>query len=112
MSLDRIGSAASAQFMLAQIQKTEAALDASNRQVVTGKLADTYGGYGDKTAVMESARAAGARREGKTAAAKQGLARLYLQEGKLEQFLHLLGPHGHTSIKRCDHQDTTSLVTR
>src|SRR5258708_12637751 len=59
MALDRIGNAAAANFMLAQIQKTEAALDASNRQVVTGKLADTYGGYGDKTAAMEAARPAG-----------------------------------------------------
>jgi hypothetical protein len=61
MSLDRIGSAANTQFMLAQIQKAESALDASNRQVATGKLSDTYSGYGDKTAVMEATRAAGAR---------------------------------------------------
>jgi len=112
MSLDRIGTAASANFMLAQIQKTEAALDASNRQVVTGKLADTYGGYGDKTAVMESARAAGARADANTAAAKQASARLDLQDAQLGQLSTLMGQVRETLTKAAADQDATSLMTQ
>jgi flagellar hook-associated protein 3 FlgL len=112
MSVDRIGNAASANFMLSQIQKTEAALDASNRQVVTGKLADTYGGYGDKTAVMESARAAGARADANTAAAKQASARLDLQDAQLGQLSTLMGQVRESLTKAAADQDATSLMTQ
>ena len=54
MSIDRIGTASNAQLMLAQIQKAEVAVDTANRQVSTGKVADTYTGYADKTAVMDA----------------------------------------------------------
>ena len=112
MSLDRIGNAASADFMLSQIRKTEAALDASNRQVVTGKLADTYGGYGDKTAIMESARGAGARADANIAAAKQASARLDLQDAQLGQLSTLMGQVRETLTKAAADQDATSLMTQ
>ena len=112
MALDRIGSAANTQFMLAQIQKAEAALDASNRQVATGKLADTYSGYGDKTAVMEAARAAGARADAHVAAAEQASARLDLQDAQLEQLSTLVGQVRQTITKAAADQDATSLMTQ
>ena len=112
MSLERIGNATSAQFMLAQIQKTEAALDASNRQVVTGKLADTYTGYGDKTAAMESARAAGARADANISAAQQASARLDLQDAQLGQLSTLVGQVRQTLTKAAADQDATSLMTQ
>src|SRR5437588_1175256 len=112
MALDRIGSAANTQFMLAQIQKAEVALDASNRQVATGKLADTYSGYGDKTAVMEAARAAGARADAHVAAAEQASARLDLQDAQLEQLSTLVGQVRQTITKAAADQDATSLMTQ
>ena len=56
MTIDRIGSYAHAQLMFGYIMKAENALDISNRQVATGKIADNYAGYRDKTAIMEAAR--------------------------------------------------------
>jgi flagellar hook-associated protein 3 FlgL len=112
MSLERIGNAASAQFMLAQIQKTEAALDASNRQVVTGKLSDTYTGYGNKTAVMESARSAGARADANISAAQQASSRLDLQDAQLGQLSTLVGQVRETLTKAAADQDATSLMTQ
>src|SRR6266566_4125264 len=112
MSLDRIGSGANTQFMLAQIQKAEAALDASNRQVATGKLADTYSGYGDKTAVMEAARAAGAHAEAHVAAAQQASARLDLQDAQMSQLSTLMGQVRQTITKAAADQDATSLMTQ
>ena len=61
MSVDRIGTFANAQLLLSQIQKSEAAVDLANRQVVSGKVATTYSGYGNKTAILEAARSAAGR---------------------------------------------------
>ena len=112
MSLDRIGSGANTQFMLAQIQKAEGALDASNRQVATGKLSDTYSGYGDKTAVMEAARAAAARTDAHVAAALQASSRLDLQDAQLAQLSTLVGQVRETITKAAADQDATSLMTQ
>src|SRR5262245_6172075 len=85
MTIDRIGSYANTLLMLAHVTKAENALDISNRQVATGKLADNYAGYGDKTAIMEGARSASARADANAAAAVQAAARLDLQDTQLSQ---------------------------
>jgi len=110
MSLDRIGSGANTQFMLAQIQKAENALDLSNRQVATGKLADTYAGYGDRTAVMEAARSAAARADANSAAAQQASMRLDVQDAQLTQLSDLAGQIRQALTKAAADQDATSLM--
>src|SRR5258705_5584697 len=110
MSIDRIGSFANTQFMLAQIQKAENAVDTSNRQVSTGKLSDTYTGYGDKTAVMEAARPAAGRADANTAAAKQAAMRLDVQDAQLTQFSDLAGQIRQALTKAAADQDAGSLM--
>ena len=110
MSIDRIGTAANAQFMLAQIQKAEFALDTANRQVATGKVADTYSGYGDKTAVMEAARSTAAKIDANVATAKQAAARLDLQDTQLSQLGSLADQVRQTLTKAAADQDATSLM--
>jgi len=110
MSIDRIGSFANTQLMLAQIQKAENALDTSNRQVATGKLSDNYAGYGDKTAVMEAARSAAARADANVAAAQQASARLDIQDAQLTQLSDLTGQIRHALTKAAADQDGTSLI--
>lgn len=110
MSLDRIGSAANTQVMLAQIQKAELALDLSNRQVATGKVATTYAGYGDKTAIMESARSAAARADANVETAKQAVARLDLQDAQLTQMTELMSDVRQAITKAAADQDATSLM--
>src|ERR1700675_4277499 len=109
MSVDAIGTAATAQFMLAQIQKAELALDTSNRQVATGKVSDTYTGYGDKTAMMEAARSVGARADANAAAAQQASAHLDLQDPQLSQFSQLGNNVRQTLPSAAANQDGTSL---
>ncbi len=110
MSIDRIGSFANTQLMLAQVQKAENALDNSNRQVATGKLSDNYAGYGDKTAVMEAARSASARADANAATAQQALMRLDVQDAQLTQLSDLTGQIRQALTKAAADQDGTSLM--
>ena len=84
MTIDRIGSYANTQLMLAHVMKAENALDVSNRQIATGKLADNLCGYRDKTAVMEAAAGVGAGRR-QCRDRNQAAARLDVQDTQLSQ---------------------------
>ena len=112
MAIDRIGTGAYAQMMLAHIQKAELALDTSNRQVITGKVADTYSGFGDKTAIMESARSAAARAEANVAVARQATTRLDLQDAQLSQLAELVGEVRQTLTRAVADQDATALMSQ
>jgi flagellar hook-associated protein 3 FlgL len=112
MSIDRVGTAASAQLMLSQIQKAEVALNNTNQQVVTGKVASTYSGYGDKTAVMEAARSASAHADANVAAAQQASSRLDLQDTQLSQLSAIADQVRQTLTKASADQDATSLMNQ
>jgi flagellar hook-associated protein 3 FlgL len=112
MTIDRIGTAANAQLMLAQIQKSEVTLNTDNQQVVTGKVANTYSGYGSQAAVMESARSAAARADANVAAAQQASSRLDLQDTQLSQLSDLTDQVRQALTKASADQDATSLMTQ
>src|SRR3954469_14901934 len=112
MSVDRIGTAANSQLMLAQIEKAEAAVDLANQQVVSGKVATTYSGYGDKVAIMEAARSAATRSDANVAAAQQASMRLDLQDAQLSQLSDLAGKVHETLAKAAADQDATSLMSQ
>jgi flagellar hook-associated protein 3 FlgL len=69
VTIDRVATNAQSQIMLAQIQQDEAALSQTQTQVATGLVSTTYGGIGDKTDAMESARSQGALATGYASAA-------------------------------------------
>ncbi|HXJ01335.1 MAG TPA: flagellin [Micropepsaceae bacterium] len=112
MSIDRIGTAANAQLMLSQIQKSEVTVNTDNQQVVTGKVANTYSGYGDKVAVMEAARTAAAHADANVATAQQASSRLDLQDTQLSQLGDLANQVRQTLTKAAADQDATSLMTQ
>jgi flagellar hook-associated protein 3 FlgL len=112
MTIDRIGSYAHAQLMFGYIMKAENALDISNRQVATGKVADNYAGYRDKTAIMEAARSASARADANAAAASQALARLDVQDTQLSQLSELANQIRTTITKAAADRDGTSLMSQ
>jgi flagellar hook-associated protein 3 FlgL len=112
MSIDRIGTASNAQLMLSQIQKSEVSLNTDNQQVVTGKVATTYSGYGNQTAVMEAARSAAAHADANVAAAQQASSRLDLQDTQLSQLSDLTDQVRQTLTKAAADQDATSLMTQ
>src|SRR5215467_5516628 len=112
MPVDRIGTAANAQLLLAQIQKAEVAVDTANRQVVSGKVSTTYSGYGDKTALMESARSASARSDANVAAAQQASVRLDLQDTQLSELSNLADEVRQTLTKAAADDDATSIMSQ
>ena len=112
MAVDRIGTFANAQLLLSQIQKAEAAVDLANRQVVSGKVATTYSGYGDKTAIMEAARSAAGRSDANLATAQQVSMRLDLQDAQLSQLSDLAGQVRQALSKAAADQDATSLMSQ
>ena len=61
MSIDRVATNAQTQYLLSRIMQANKALDTSQAQVSSGKVATDYAGIGDKTAALEAARAAAAR---------------------------------------------------
>lgn len=83
MSIDRVATNAQAQFMLNQINSANVALSKSQEQVSSGKLATDYAGYGDKVAVLEAARSAGARVDAYQAATKQAITQADLQDSQI-----------------------------
>lgn len=112
MTIDRIGSYANSQLMLAHVMKAENALDISNRQVATGKLADNYAGYRDKTAIMEAARSASARADANAAAAIQAAARLDVQDTQLSQLSEIANQIRVAITKAAADRDGTSLLSQ
>lgn len=89
MGVDRVGSFATTQLMLSQMQRAQVALDTSSRQVASGKRANTYSGYGESTAIMEAARSASAHADAHFQAAQQASTRLDLQDAQLTQLSDL-----------------------
>ena len=112
MTIDRLGSYANTQFFLARLMKAEAALELSNRQVATGKVADNYAGYGDKTAVMEAARSASARADANAATAIQAAARLDVQDTQLSQLSEIANEIRLTLTKAAADGDATALMSQ
>jgi flagellar hook-associated protein 3 FlgL len=112
MTIDRIGSYANAQLMFSYIMKAENGLDISNRQVSTGKVADNYAGYRDKTAIMEAARSASARADANAEAANRALARLDVQDAQLSQLSDLASEIRTTITKAAADRDGTSLMSQ
>lgn len=112
MAIERVGTAASAQFMLAQIQKAQVALDTSTRQVGSGKVSDSYSGYADKTAAMEVARSAAAHSDANIATAQLASARLDLQDAQLTQLADVMDKVRQTITKASADQDATAFMTQ
>jgi len=112
MTIDRLGSYANTQFMFARLMKAGNALELSNRQVATGKVADNYAGYSDKTAVMEAARSASARADANAATAMQAAARLDVQDTQLGQLSEIANQIRLALTTATADRDGTSLMSQ
>jgi flagellar hook-associated protein 3 FlgL len=111
MAIERVGTFATTQVLLSQLQRAENNLNVTEQQVSSGKLADTYTGYGDKTALMEAARSSADRADANVAAAQQASVRLDLQDSLLSQLGEIAQNVRETLTKAAADQDATSLMT-
>src|SRR5471032_653686 len=83
MSVDRVATSAQTAFFLSQIQNAGSALDKTQEQIASGKNADTYAGFGDKTQVLTATIAANARNTTYTDATKFAVTQTDLQDTQL-----------------------------
>lgn len=83
MTIQRVATGSQQQALLQQITRANVALVQSQTQVSSGKVSSTYGGYGDKTAVLEAARAAAARADAYQQTTKLALDQVDLQNTQL-----------------------------
>lgn len=83
MSVDRVATSAQTAFFLSQIQNAGSALDKTQEQIASGKNANTYAGFGDKTQVLTATIAANARNSAYTNATKFAVTQTDLQDTQL-----------------------------
>lgn len=83
MSIDRVTSNSTTQYLLSQIMRANANLNKSQAQVASGKVSNVYAGVGDKTAALESARAAADRAKAYQSSTQIALTQTDLQDAQL-----------------------------
>ncbi len=83
MTIDRISTNMQAQYMMNELSVANAKLNQSQQQVSSGKVANDYAGYGDKTAALEAARSAATRADAYKTATQSALDQANLQDTQL-----------------------------
>jgi flagellar hook-associated protein 3 FlgL len=83
MSVDRVATAQQNSFFLSQIQQAGSRLDTTNRQIASGKVAETYAGFGDKAQVLQATLSAHARNDAYATATTLAKTQADLQDTQL-----------------------------
>jgi flagellar hook-associated protein 3 FlgL len=83
MSVDRVATAQQTAYFLSQINQAGAALDKTNQQIASGKVANTYAGFGDQTQVLTATISAKARNDSFAAATTLATTQTDLQDTQL-----------------------------
>ena len=111
MSVDRVATNSQTNYMLTQIGKANAKLQQSEMQVSSGKVSDTYAGYGDKTAALEGARAAAQKSQAYQANTNLAVTQTDLQDTQLTTLSGLASQLKTAVTSAIGNSDGTSLLT-
>ncbi len=112
MSIDRVSTAAQTAFFLSQIQKAGNALDTVQEQIASGKNANTYAGFGDKTQVLTATISANARNDAYTNATKFAVTQTDLQDTQLAGLSDLTASLKKAVSDAVANNDATTLMTQ
>ncbi len=83
MSIDRVTSNSTTNYLLSQIQRANVELNKSQAQVASGKVSSNYAGIGTKTAGLEAARAAADRAKAFQANTQLAVTQTDLQDAQI-----------------------------
>ena len=83
MSIDRISTAQQSAYFLSQINQAGAALDKTNQQIASGKIATTYAGFGGQAQVLTATLSAKARNDSYATATTLATTQADLQDTQL-----------------------------
>src|SRR5471032_1131962 len=112
MSIDRVATADKSAFFLTQIQNAGAALDTTQQQIASGKNANTYAGFGDKTQVLTATIAANARNSAYTDATKFSVTQTDLQDTQLTSLSSLAASLKKAVSDAVANNDGSTLMTQ
>jgi flagellar hook-associated protein 3 FlgL len=112
MSIDRVATNSQSQFFLSQIMQANNALDTTQQQVSSGKVSTTYAGIGDKTAVLEAARATAARADGYQSNTQLAQTQVDQQNTQLTSLSGLADQLRQAVIGAAGNGDGTDLMTQ
>src|SRR6266700_3080148 len=83
MSIDRIATAQQSAYLLSQINQAGVALDKTNAQIASGKVATSYAGFGDQAQVLQATISAQARNDAYGTATSLATTQADLQDTQL-----------------------------
>lgn len=112
MTIDRISTNMQAQYMMTELAAANAKLNESQQQVASGKVANDYAGYGDKTAALEAARSAATRAEAYKSATQTALNQANLQDTQLNTLSNLSNQLRQDVTKAVADNDGSSLMSQ
>jgi flagellar hook-associated protein 3 FlgL len=111
MAIERVSTNGLAQAMLAQVLRASNQLNDTQSQIASGKLATDYAGFGNKTSVMEAARAAQGRMEAYQASTQLALNQTDLQNTHISSLAGLADQLRQAMTKAVADGDASTLMS-
>ena len=112
MSIDRVSTSAQTAYLLSQIQSAGSQLDKTQAQIASGKKADTYAGFGDRTQVLTATLAANARNSAYTSATNLASTQVDLQDTQLSGLSDLAAQLKKAVSNAVATNDATTLMSQ
>ncbi|HEX3754023.1 MAG TPA: flagellin [Rhizomicrobium sp.] len=112
MTVDRISTAAQAQYFLTQIQQAGSALDQTQQQIASGVNASTYAGFGDKAQVLTASIAANARNTAYQTATSLATTQTDMQDTQLTSLQSLAAQLNKSISDAVANNDASTLMTQ
>lgn len=112
MTINPVSTNAQSQFLLAQLMQAENAVNTSEQQVSSGKIAGDYTGFGDKTALLEASQSALNRTTGYQSATQLALNQANMQDSQLTQLSDLSGKLRQLLTSAVGNNDGTTLMNQ
>jgi len=101
MSIDRVATNQQMQFFLAQLTQAGSTLDKTQQQIASGKVSNTYAGFGDQTQVLQATISANARNSAYTTATQLAVTQTDMQDTQLSGLSDLAGQLKKPRRTRC-----------
>ncbi len=110
--IGRVATNNQAQLLLSQLLQNETKLNTSQQQVASGKVATTYAGMGDKTAVLEAARSAKVQADAISSSTKLAANQADLQDTQITSLANLADQLRQAVTKAMAEDDASTLMTQ
>src|SRR5690242_11604220 len=112
MSIDRVATNQQMQFFLAQLNQAGSALDKTQEQIASGKVATTYAGFGDQTQVLQASISANARNSAYQTATQIAVTQTDMQDTQITGLTNLAAQLKKALSDSVSSNDGSSLMTQ